>query len=531
MFVLAPEPTPAPAERPLSILLLEDSELDARLIVAQLEEAGMAVQLERADSRESFQRALGRGGYDLILSDYNIPGFDGLIALATARRALPDTPFLFVSGALGEERAIELLKRGATDYVLKDRLERLVPSVRRALREAEGELRRRETEEALRRSEERYQLVIRATSDVVWDWNLETDRVEWSDGLEQVFGHGQEAIRSDGGWWKRHIHPEDRERVEGELRRVFASREERWEDEYRFRRADGTYAFVVDRGYIVRDGSGRALRMAGAVKDITEHKRSEEERQRLLAEARKRVEFEQQLVGIVSHDLRGPLNAILTGATMMLQRENIEPWQAKTAARILSCAERSNRLIRDLLDFTQARMGGGIPVRPAPQDFHEVTLQVVEEARVAHAERTIQVTQTGDGRGAWDADRMAQVVSNLLTNALKYSPDRTPVQVETRGEAERVVLRVHNEGEPIAEDLLPRIFEPLRRGKRRVNRSDRSIGLGLYIVRELVLAHGGTVEVSSTQAEGTTFTVTLPRASADSTESQDPPLPLGEGRG
>jgi signal transduction histidine kinase len=251
--------------------------------------------------------------------------------------------------------------------------------------------------------------------------------------------------------------------------------------------------------------------MAGAVQDITEHRRSEEERQRLLAEARKRVEFEQQLVGIVSHDLRGPLNAILTGAAMMLQRESIDPWQAKTTARILSCAERSNRLIRDLLDFTQARMGGGIPVRPAPQDLHEVTLQVVEEARVAHAERTIQVTQSGDGRGEWDADRLAQVVSNLLTNALKYSPDGSQVGVETRGEAERVELRVHNTGEPIAPDLLPRIFEPLRRGKRRVNKSDRSIGLGLYIVRELVLAHGGTVEVSSTEAEGTTFTVSLPR--------------------
>ncbi|HLL06749.1 MAG TPA: ATP-binding protein [Myxococcaceae bacterium] len=510
MYGAASERIPQSAERPLTILLLEDSELDARLISAQLEEAGLRVHLERADSRDAFQRALGRGGYDLILSDYNIPGFDGLSALTTARRILPDTPFLFVSGALGEERAIELLKRGATDYVLKDRLERLAPSVRRALREAEGELRRRETEEALRRSEERYQLVIRATSDVVWDWNLDSGKLEWSDTLEQALGHGREALGTVERWL-RHVHPEDQERVSDKLRQALGSRAERWQDEYRLKRADGAYAFVADRGYIVRDASGKAQRMVGAVQDITEHKRSEDERQRLLAEARRRVEFEQQLVGIVSHDLRGPLNAILTGASMMLQRENIDPWQAKTTARILSCAERSNRLIRDLLDFTQARMGGGIPVRPAPVDLHELTLQVVEEARVAHAERTIQVTQGGDGRGEWDADRMAQVVSNLLTNALKYSSEDTPVRVETRGEAERVVLRLHNQGDPIAADLLPRIFEPLRRGKRRVNKSDRSIGLGLYIVRELVLAHGGTVEASSTEAEGTTFTVTLPR--------------------
>lgn len=507
----APEVEPAPSERPLSILLLEDSELDARLIRAQLEEAELAFHLERVDSLEAFLRALARGGYDLILSDYNIPGFDGLSALQAARRFLPDVPFLFVSGALGEERAIDLLKRGATDYILKDRLERLVPSLERALREAEGELRRKRTEEALRRSEERYRLVMRATSDIVWDWDLETDSMHWSDAVELVLGCRRGELGNGSHGWAERIHPEDRDRVWEGRQRALSSREDRWQDEYRLLRGDGAYAFVVDRGYIVRDDDGRPIRMAGAMQDITASKQAEEERQRLLGEARRRVEFEQQLVGIVSHDLRGPLNAILAGASMMLQRDTIEPWQAKTAARILSCAERSNRLIRDLLDFTQARMGGSIPIRPVSADLHELTLQVVEEARVAHVERDIQMSQSGDGRGQWDADRMAQVVSNLVTNALKYSPEKTPVQVETVGTGDQVVLRVHNEGEPIAADLLPRIFEPLRRGRRRANRSDRSIGLGLYIVRELVLAHGGTVEVSSTEAEGTTFTVSLPR--------------------
>ncbi|MDY7231441.1 sensor histidine kinase [Hyalangium rubrum] len=511
MQSLARELMPEPEPKPLSILLLEDNELDARLVTTQLEEVGMPFRLERVEGRESFMRALERGGYDIILSDYNIPGFDGVSALAAVRRVLPDIPFLFVTGALGEERAIELLKRGATDYVLKNRLERLVPSVERALRQAESEQLRRETEKALRKSEERYQLVIRATSDVVWDWDLEKGTVEWSDSIETMFGITRREMEADTDAWLARVHPEERERVWQGMQQALTSRVDRWQAEYRFQRANGTYAFVVDRGYIVRDEGGQAQRMAGAMQDITEQKRSEEERQQLLSEARRRVEFEQQLVGIVSHDLRGPLNAILTGASMMLQRETIEPWQAKTAARILSCAERSNRLIRDLLDFTQARMGGGIPVRPASADLHEVTQQVVEEARAVHVERNILVTQGGEGRGEWDADRMAQVVSNLVTNALKYSPEGTQVRVETVGEPERMVLRVHNVGEPIAADLLPRIFEPLRRGKRRTNRSDRSIGLGLYIVRELVLAHGGTVEVNSTEAEGTTFTVSLPR--------------------
>src|SRR5688500_10017268 len=117
----APEFEPAPSERPIFILLLEDSELDAQLIHAQLEDAGLVFHLERVDNREDFLRALARGTYDLILSDYNVPGFDGLSALHAARRFQPDLPFLFVSGTLGEERAIDLLKRGAADYVLKNR--------------------------------------------------------------------------------------------------------------------------------------------------------------------------------------------------------------------------------------------------------------------------------------------------------------------------------------------------------------------------------------------------------------------------
>jgi PAS domain S-box-containing protein len=502
------------SERPLSILLLEDSALDAQLLGAQLEEGGFAFRVERVERQADFARALARGGFDIILSDYNIPGFDGLSALAAAREACPDTPFLFVSGALGEERAIELLKRGATDYVLKDRLERLGPSVSRALREAEGERRRKRTEEALRQSEERYQLAIRATFDAVWDWDLRTNVVHWSGAVEQVFGCDAETLAAEPHARSRHVHPEDRERVLTGLRRAIDSREERWQDEYRFVRADGTASHVVDRGYIVRGADGQPVRMVGAMQDITERKRAEEERQRLLQEAHQRIEFEQQLVGIVSHDLRNPLSAILTSASLMLRREEIASWQAKAAARIVSSTERAHRMIRDLLDFTQARMGGGIPVVPAPLDLHELAQQVVEEARAAHPERDIQVVASGDGRGQWDSDRMAQVLSNILGNALRYGAQGTPVRVETLGEEREVVLHVHNAGTPIAPELLPRLFEPLQRGESKLGRSERSIGLGLYIVRQLILAHGGTVEVRSTAEEGTTFTVRLPRATA-----------------
>ncbi|RKG50231.1 PAS domain S-box protein [Corallococcus sp. AB011P] len=499
------------AERPLSILLLEDSPLDAQLVAAQLEEGGLPSKLECVQGRAAFVAALEKGKFDLILSDYNVPGFDGMSALEAAKAVCPDMPFLFVSGALGEDRAIELLKRGATDYVLKDRLERLGPSVRRALREAEGVRLRKRTEEALRRSEERYQLVAHASFDAIWDLDLQTDAMHWiGDATEEVFGFPVEEVGADAAWWRRHIHGEDRERVLAGLQRAFDSDEDRWQDEYRVLRKDGEYAYVAAQGSILRGESGKARRIVGAMRDITERRRAEEERQKLVHEAQARVEFEQQLIGIVSHDLRNPLGAILTGASLMLRRDDIQPWHAKAAARVLSAAERATRMIRDLLDFTQARMGGGIPVHAAPCDFHALTLQVVEEARTAHPERTLQMEQVGDGQGSWDSDRMAQVLSNILGNALKYSPEDTPVRVESRGEQDAVVVHVRNGGDPIPPEMLPRIFEPLQRGTT-AGRSERSIGLGLYIVRQLVLAHGGTVDARSSAAEGTVFTVRLPR--------------------
>ena len=139
----APGDPPTAPGRPLAVLFLEDSLLDAELVLSRMEEEGLRVELERVESRLAFTTSLERERLDLILCDYNVPGFGGQEALALARARRPETPFLFVSGALGEDTAIELLKRGATDYVLKDRLERLVPSIERALREAHGDVVRR----------------------------------------------------------------------------------------------------------------------------------------------------------------------------------------------------------------------------------------------------------------------------------------------------------------------------------------------------------------------------------------------------
>lgn len=225
------------------------------------------------------------------------------------------------------------------------------------------------------------------------------------------------------------------------------------------------------------------------------------------------AEFRERLIGIVSHDLRNPISAILMGLTTLLLRDQLDERTTRTVRRIQASAERANRMVRDLLDYTQARLGG-IRVEKRPTDLHGIVRHLVEEMEVAYPGRRIEIQQEGGAGGVWDGDRLAQAVGNLLINALHYSPPDTAVRVETRGDEGWVTLSVHNQGAPIPTERLTHVFEPMQRATSEVDMAGRSVGLGLYIVRHLVQAHGGTVAVRSTEAEGTTVTVRLPRTAA-----------------
>ncbi|MBZ4376401.1 PAS domain S-box protein [Corallococcus sp. AS-1-6] len=264
----------------------------------------------------------------------------------------------------------------------------------------------------------------------------------------------------------------------------------------------------------MRDPDGAVEGFMGVSWDATDEVKAHQRAAVLTRQLQDRVDFEQQLIGIVSHDLRTPLNAIHLTVGAMARRDELDARTAQSVLRIQAAVHRAVRLVGDLLDFTQARLGAGIPIAPRASDLHQVARQVLDQVDAAHPGRTLRVQARGDATGVWDSERMAQVVQNLVTNALKYSPEASPVQVTTRGEDGWVSLSVHNQGPPIPPQKLPGIFEPLKRATSEVDSTGRSVGLGLYIVKQLVEAHGGTVEVTSTLREGTTFTVRLPRHGA-----------------
>jgi signal transduction histidine kinase len=226
-----------------------------------------------------------------------------------------------------------------------------------------------------------------------------------------------------------------------------------------------------------------------------------------------RLSFGDQLIGIVSHDLRNPLNTISLTAAVMARRGKLGPQEAQLVQRIQNSTERAARLIGDLLDFTQARLRGRIPVHPRQVDVHELLRGVLVELETAHPGRIEHSLAAGDPQGEWDPDRLSQVVENLVTNALKYGAAEGSVLVTTRSDGGDLVLEVHNDGTPIPPDKLEAIFEPLQRAaEANQPNPDRSIGMGLYIVKHIVEAHHGAMRVESTAEQGTTFVVRLPRA-------------------
>ncbi len=260
----------------LHILHLEDNLKDAALIEAFLETEGISCDINCVSRRNEFCAGLEKPDLDLILSDFSMPGFDGLSALEIAQKHRPDVPFIFLSGTIGEDLAVEAVKEGATDYVIKDRMTRLPIAIRRALREREEAKQRRIMEAGLRRSEERFKFIARATHDMVWDWDLATNEVWRSENSGSLFGKPpNEDSRSIESCFQ-HIHPQDRDRVLGGIRAAIDSGQETWLEEYRYVRADGPVANVFARAYIIRDDKGTALRVIGATVDITTRKQADE---------------------------------------------------------------------------------------------------------------------------------------------------------------------------------------------------------------------------------------------------------------
>jgi PAS domain S-box-containing protein len=347
-------------------------------------------------------------------------------------------------------------------------------------------------ERALLESEARFRRL--AESGMIGVFFAERDAVTFAnDAFLELLGMAREELLQSGLRWRELTPPEQvalDDRALQEVRERGVCRP----FEKDFLRRDGTRVPALVGAAQLEEGRDGWVFF---VLDNRERKRAEE--------------LQRQLMGIVSHDLRSPLTAVVMASAHFVYAEDMPARHVKTAARIHASAERMQRLIKDLLDYQQARVGRGIPIARRPCDLHKICAEVLAELSLLHPRRELRYEPHGEGKGNWDPDRLTQVLQNLLSNALQHGPHDEPTRLSWRpAEDGMVLLEVHNGGPPIPAEFTPHLFQPFRRA-RPVSDGSQGFGLGLFIVCEIVRAHGGTVAVRSVEGEGTTFTVRLPR--------------------
>jgi PAS domain S-box-containing protein len=254
--------------------------------------------------------------------------------------------------------------------------------------------------------------------------------------------------------------------------------------------------------YPVR-ADGEALGIGAIVREVTAEREAEE--------------FQKNVLGIVSHDLRNPLSTMVLSARLLGRRDGGSSEVKELTRRIVRSAERMERIVEVLLDYTRVRSGQGIPIRPVECRLDSILLGLVEETEAVHPGRRVGLQVDGDAAGHWDPARLTQVVANLLGNAVRHSPPGAIIEAGVRGTEDEAALWIRNEGPPIPADVLPRLFEPFRRAGAEGPPGREGLGLGLFIARAIVDAHGGRIEARSEDGEGTVFTVRLPRRGANRT--------------
>ena len=409
---------------PLRILLVEDDPADAELVREVLSTERVICELIGVQTRGEFMAALETGKIDLILADYKLPLFDGLSALELAQERRPDLPFIFVSGTLGEETAIEALKRGATDYVLKSRLSRLAPSVQRALREAKERAERKKAEEALRLSEMYLAEAQRLSHIGSFGWDVASGEIHWSDETYRIF-ELEHSIRPTFQLVIERTHPDDRVRVQEAIDR--ASKEgDSFTVEHRLAVPDGRIKYLQTVVHRVTRADAERSVFLGAVSDITEHKRAERERQTMRQLEQEiarisRVSMMGELAASLAHEIKQPVAAVITSAEACLRFMQCDPADMEEAGqaifRIIDAAQRATQII----DRNRGLFGQAKP-QLEELDLNDVISETAALLREVASHHSISIRSDLEPslpKVQVDRVQLQQVLMNLLLNGIE----------------------------------------------------------------------------------------------------------------
>ncbi len=506
----------------LRVLMVEDSEDDAELIRIELSLAGYELIWKRVETESDFIAALEET-WDLIISDYQMPEFDGLRAFALYEQRELDTPFIFVSGALGEERAVEAMRAGARDYLLKGNLARLSVAVKRELREAHDRRLRRDAEEAARREQRRLAMAVEASGAAIFEHRIPwDDQSYFSKRWAELLGYDElPRYASIGAWLSDLADEDDLDDLMKSYEDFIEGRSERLEMEARLVDADARPVNVAWYAKANRDASGRATDVVGVVLDLTERRKLEAQ----LRQAQK-MEAVGRLAGGVAHDFNNLLTAIFSFGNFVLEALPRGEEVHEDMLEVMKAAKKAEALTAQLLAFSRRK-----PVSPTVlsvnqliQDMDRMLRRIVGEDVELTIELAPHIWNVRVDQGSFE-----QVIVNLLVNARDAMEQGGKVHIETRnatlaadhgGEdvtvvaGDYVLVAVSDDGIGMDEETQRHIFEPFFTTKD----VHKGTGLGLSTCYGIIKQANGHILVASELGAGTTFSIYLPRV-ADSSDA------------
>ena len=521
--------------QPLRILFVEDNPQDTELALRELRRAGYLPEWSRVETKAAYLAAL-HSGLDIILSDYKMPQFDGQQALQLLLQQKLEIPFIIVSGTIGEETAVEAIKLGATDYLLKDRLARLGPAVKRALEQSRARLERKRAEEALRENEDRFRQLVENIHEVIWMTNPARNKFLYvSPAFGQIWGRSCDDLMKSPELWLECIHPEDRARIRGAamVKPIMGD----YNEAYRIVRPDGTVRWIRDKAYPVKDETGQVYRIVGVAEDITDSKQLEEKF--LLAQ---RMEAIGTLAGGIAHDFNNILSGIVGFNSLARQAAAGNAELLDYLDEIGRAGSRAADLVRQILAFSRVSDDQQVMV---PVQLRHIMAEAVQLLRAAIPSSINFDVNLGSNLPAvlGNATQLHQIVMNLGTNAWHAMRDRPGLlsisldacavdEPQARllpGISPGTFLRitVSDTGCGIDAATQERVFEPFFTTKS----PGEGTGLGLSVVHGIVHSHHGAIRLASEVGQGTAFEIYLPAVATPPGQiSVDPGLiPRGNG--
>ena len=488
----------------LRLLHLEDNRTDAELIGGQILEEWPDCKIRVVASREEFISALKQEDFDLILSDFSLPAFNGLEALDLVRNTGSTTPFLFLSGTIGEDNAVEALQRGAVDYLIKDRPARLIPAIRNALQQRREHQLRRRAEQHLREQAE----VLDKARDAICVTDMEGRVTYWNQSANQLFGWTDDDGRGQRlqllfGLFNQALIPEA-------LKELHARGA--WTKELQLAAPDGGLRHIVSRWTLVRDAANRPKSILLINTDVTEEKKLEAQLLRS-----QRLEGIGTLAGGIAHDLNNVLTPILMAVNIL--RENIADADSRRLLEVMEkSAQHGAGLVRQVLAFARGADGERAELQPA------LAIQDVVALLRETLPRAISLEMEVPGE-LWlvvaDSTQLGQVLMNLCVNARDAMPKGGRLRIGARNiivnealaqsnpgahAGPHVLLSVKDAGTGIPRELIDRIFDPFFTTKV----AGKGTGLGLSTVMGIMKAHSGFLQVQSELGQGTEFSLYFP---------------------